>query len=359
MRLLNITNGIIDEIKFKENFYQKKILNLSDKSFTGIIEFESQELLEGYEKLGYHKAFDKYILADTQKIPVTEDYKNTYKYIVRVEDIEPNETQYILPSFAESDLLIREDKLENSKISLKIVDNEVYINGIKMSLIDFADLGDSYNSAPDKDDEGKEYKVLRTKIELNTPYRAALKIDFDYNWEVVPALFTLEQKSCSIKVEFNWENSKKNHILYTVFELDNPIEEVLSEDMNTLIKRTFDPNYNIREHLPKEKGIEVKNNTAPMQRGLLIDEEGNNIGIITKGLTQYEIYQNYLMIPILRSTGVISNPYNPARTTPAGPPLEVESLQMIGKNKAEMHVFFGNSNDFDETLNRVYNYIIC
>ena len=95
-----------------------------------------------------------------------------------------------------------------------------------------------------------------------------------------------------------------------------------------------------------------------MQRGLLIDEEGSNIGVITKGLTQYEVFKNNIMIPSLRATGQISNTKNPARTTPAGPPIEVEDLQMIGKNTAEMYVFFGNENDFHKTLNQVYSYII-
>ena len=95
-----------------------------------------------------------------------------------------------------------------------------------------------------------------------------------------------------------------------------------------------------------------------MQRGLLIDEAENNIGVITKGLTQYEIFENNLLIPILRATGQISNPTNTARTTPAGPPLETPALQMLGENTAEFYVFFGNQNDFTKVLNQVYNYVI-
>ena len=128
--------------------------------------------------------------------------------------------------------------------------------------------------------------------------------------------------------------------------------------MNTLIKRKFDPNYNIRKNLPKERGYEAKTNTAPMQRGLIIDEAENNIGLVTKGLTQFEIFENKLYIPILRATGIISNPQNPARTTPAGPPIETPALQMLGQNSAEFYVFFGNQNAFEEVLNKVYNYII-
>ena len=128
--------------------------------------------------------------------------------------------------------------------------------------------------------------------------------------------------------------------------------------MNSLIKRSFDSTYNIRENLPKERGIEAKTNTAPMQRGLIIDEAENNIGIVTKGLTQYEIVENKLYIPILRATGLISNPQNPARTTPAGPPIETPTLQMLGPNSAEFYVFFGSQNDFTRVLDTVYNYLI-
>ena len=95
-----------------------------------------------------------------------------------------------------------------------------------------------------------------------------------------------------------------------------------------------------------------------MQRGLLIDKGENNLGIVTKGLTQYEVFKNKLSIPILRATGIISNPKNPARTTPAGPPLDVNDLQMLGRNKAEFYVFFGNENAFNDVLNKVYNYIV-
>ena len=128
--------------------------------------------------------------------------------------------------------------------------------------------------------------------------------------------------------------------------------------LNSIIKRNFNPEYNIRENLPKERGKEAYTNTAPFQRGLLIDETENNIGIVSKGLNQYEIYNNSLLIPILRSTGVISNPLNSARTTPAGPPIETPHLQMLGNNNAELYVFFGNQNALTKTIDKVYNYII-
>ena len=78
----------------------------------------------------------------------------------------------------------------------------------------------------------------------------------------------------------------------------------------------------------------------------------------------YKVYfqrfhiESNLYIPILRATGSISKPNNPARTTPAGPPLETPALQMLGRNQAEFYVFFGNQNAFDKVLRQVYNYVI-
>jgi hypothetical protein len=52
---------------------------------------------------------------------------------------------------------------------------------------------------------------------------------------------------------------------------------------------------------------------------------------------------------------MISNPINPARTTPAGPPIETPQLQMLGQNTAEFYVFFGNENDFLKVPNIKFN----
>lgn len=357
-KIKQIANTIIDEIKFKNHFEEKKIINLSDRIFSGVVELKSSLSIEGYDKISSQKGFDKYLLTDTQRIPITEDYTNIYTYLAEVENLKPNEVEYVMPAINKTDLKITDTSIENSLIGLSIKDGSVFVNGIRFSLTDFADLGDSYNFGPKQSDNGVELKVLRSKAILKTATRVSLKIDFEGTWDVISLIVSLDKNSTYLSFNFDWINSQKNHLLCAEFNLANPIYEVFSEDMNQLIKRNFNPAYNIRENLPQAKGIEVKNNTAPMQRGLLIDEEGNNLGVITKGLTQYEIFQNKVFIPILRSTGVISNPQNPARTTPAGPPIEVESLQQIGRNKAEFHVFFGNHNAFEEVLNQIYNYIL-
>jgi len=357
-KVLQIAETIIDELKFDAGFDSDKILNLAEDSYSGIIELKTTKEMKGLQKISSQKGFDKNLLTNTNKIPITEDYTDIYNFVGEVENIIPDEIDYLLPIASESDLDIGQDFIKNKNIELKIIDGQVYINDTLFSLIDYVDLGDSYNNGPKENDTGSEFKILRSKIITKGYSRCTLRIDFEGAWDIVSLFATLDNNARHLNLNFIWNNSQKNHLLEASFELIETIKEVFSEDMNTLIKRTFDSEYDIRKNLPKERGIEAKTNTAPMQRGLLIDEAYNNIGIITKGLTQYEIYKNMLYIPILRATGSISNPQNPARTTPAGPPIETPNLQMIGKNSAELNVFFGNQNDFKNVLNQVYNYII-
>lgn len=353
-KVLQIAQTIIDEQWQEEN----KILNLSDNYFSGVIEVKTARPQEGYEKIASAKGFEKNLLTDTQRIPVTEDYTEIGTYTAQVENIPPEEVEALMPIIGLTDLKVTDTSIENSNIKLEIKTGQIFINEIPVKLIDFVDEGDSYNNGPREDDKGTEFKILRSKAVLKGRNRVSLKIDFEGPWDIVPLTVILDKEAAFIKFEFNWINTQKNHLLELCFELPEKIKEVFSEDMNILIKRNFNPDYNIRENLPKTRGIEAFTNTAPMQRGLIIDENKNNLGVVTKGLTQYEVYKNYLLIPILRATGTISNPHNPARSTPAGPPLETPALQMIGENRAELYVFFGNHNAFKDVINQVYNYII-
>ena len=65
--------------------------------------------------------------------------------------------------------------------------------------------------------------------------------------------------------------------------------------------------------------------------------------IITKGLNEYEVRKNSLEITLLRSTDVISNPKNPARGTPAGPPIKTPDLTGLGNNEVEFALTFSDN----------------
>lgn len=354
-KILQIAQTVIDEQTVDEH----NVLNLSDKVFSGVIEIKTAHPQDGYEKFKTQKGFERNLLCDTQRIPVTEDYREISTYTVNIENLPQNEIHPVMPAIEPSGLEITDTSIENQNIRLEVKDGQLRVNNIPVKLIDFADNGDSYNNGPKSGDSGVEFKILKSKMHFKGENRVSLKIDYEGNWDIIPLIVTLDKNAAFIKFEFEWINTQKNHLLEVCFTLPEKIKEVFSEDMNTLIKRNFNPDYNIRDHLPKTRGIEAFTNTAPMQRGLIIDESKNNIGLVTKGLTQYEIYKNNLLLPILRSTGVISNPKNPARTTPAGPPIETPNLQMIGRNTAEFYVFFGNHNAFNDVINQVYSYIIA
>ena len=357
-KILQIANNIIDELKFDNNFEEKSILNLSNKFFSGIVEFESTQAQYGFDKIASRKGFDKKLLTDTNRIPVTEDYTNINTYLAEANNIESDQIEFLMPEIKDTDLEVSDNSIKNGKIKLIIEGDEIFINDIPFKLVDFVDLGDSYNHGPKKDDIGKELKLIKSKEFLNTQKRVALKLDFESHWDIFSLIVSLDKDANFIKFDLDWNNTQKNHLLEACFELMKPIKTVYSEDLNSIIKRTFDPEYDIRENLPLERGSEASTNTAPMQRGLLIDEADNNIGVVTKGLTQYEIFKNRLYLPLLRATGVISNPKNPARTTPAGPPIETSDSQMLGQNKVEFYVFFGNQNALRDTIDQIYNFII-
>ena len=139
-----------------------------------------------------------------------------------------------------------------------------------------------------------------------------------------------------INFELNWNNKSKNHLLQIRFNLENDINKTFSEDTIGIVEREFDPTYNIYDYIPAKKGIELKTNIAPMQRFVW----AQNCGIVTKGLNEYEVYKNTLNLTLLRSTELISEPKNPCRGTPAGPPITCPDLQCLGQNYAKFCIRF-------------------
>ena len=130
----------------------------------------------------------------------------------------------------------------------------------------------------------------------------------------------------------------KNHIIQIGFNLKEKIIKTLDEDLFGTVERSFDPDYDIYKDIPAPRGIELKPNTSPMQRFV----QTQNFGLITKGNSEYEVNKNTLYLTLLRATGIISNPKNSTRGTPAGPPLETPNLQQLGKNWAKFAIAFKN-----------------
>lgn len=294
-KIIQITNTIVEELRLEHNF-ETPIMT-------------STKPLVGFSVLDTKQGFDNAILYNTQKIPVTEDYTTLYTL--------KRPPEYL------------------TDINVEVKHGKLFINNIQLEFIRRNDEGDTYNFGAVAGDYGQKAEIFGiTNDTIKTNF-------FDVKFE-------RSENLINFKIE--WDNKFKNKLWQAKFIMPDKVTTTFSEDMNLIIERTFDPDYDMLEHLPKTRGIEVKTNFAPMQR--LVWAQG--FGIITKGLTEYEVFQNGLSITLLRSTGVISNPKNPSRSTPAGPPIEVPEAQQLGINTAEFSVGFFDINDYQKYIEEVF-----
>lgn len=311
-KILQIADTIIEEIKF-ENPKAADIIKNSG------YEFKNKEPQEGFSVIAKEGGFESSILYDTQKIPVTEDYTDIYTM------------KKVMPS--------------DMTVELEVSSDELKINGVGIQFVRYKDEGDTYNFGAVEDDAGEKAKILDILHNEQTN-SFCLRTDF------FDVFFYKQANLINFKIE--WDNELTNMLWQVKFNIEKPVEKTFSEDMNEIIERRFDPFYDMRKNLPKERGIEAKTNFAPMQR--YVGAQG--FGIITKGLNEYEVQENSILITLLRSVGVISNPKNPSRSTPAGPPLEVPSAQQIGYNYAEFSVGFFEPEDYKKYVSIIYPQII-
>lgn len=305
-KIIQIANTIIEELRLEHGFK------------TPIM--KSSELIPEYTVIDKHNGVENSILYDTQRIPVTEDFKNIYTLKKK--------------NAAKSDLTL---DVKNGKILISkpaSTNHSPTQKTVGIEFVRFQDNGDTYNFGAVENDKGEIAEIYSYK-------NGVIKTSFfDVKVEIAETI--------NFKIE--WDNKLKNKLWQVKINLKKPVTETYSEDMDSIIKRTFDADYNMYKNLPKTKGIEVKTNFAPMQR--YVGAQG--VGIITKGLTEYEVKGKSLLVTILRSTGIISNPQNPSRSTPAGPPIEVPEAQQLGKNTAEFSIAFFEPENFRKYLNIVY-----
>lgn len=293
-KILQIANTIIEELRLEHNFKTPVM--------------QSKDLLPEYKVISKHFGVENSLLYDTQKIPVTEDFTTIYT--------------------------LKKSPAVKPEINFEVKNGKIRIGNVEMQFVRFQDEGDTYNFGAVEDDKGEVAEVYSFKNNIIKTSFFDVQVDIG---ELI-----------NFKIE--WDNKLKNKIWQVKFNLKQPVTETYSEDMNSIIKREFNPEYDMRKHLPKERGIEVKTNFAPMQR--YVGAQG--FGIITQGLTEYEVKEKSILITLLRSTGVISNPKNPSRSTPAGPPIEVPDAQQSGYNCAEFSAGFFEPENYQKYIDIVF-----
>jgi len=338
-KILQIANTIIEEIRLEQPKNSSATFKNYDKY--KLLEVERTSTDENAQVISMRKGFDTKLLHDTSKIPATEDYTTIYTLL---KEFNPHSDAL--------DVFAVKNEISNSNIRLEVKDGKINLYYGKHCLNNFVefvrkkDLGDTYNFAPDINSADEIAEIKSAKIIMNGKLRCTIKIETSF----FPVTVTLDKFSKLLKFKIRWINFMINNLWQVRFNLNKNITETQSDDMNTLIKRKFDPDYDIRQNLPDQKGKEAKTNTAPMQRFVWTD----GFGVITKGLTEYEIYKNTLSVTLLRSIGIISNPNNPARTTPAGPPIKVPEAQQLGENTAEFAIGFFDIKDWENQIEEIY-----
>lgn len=338
-KILQIADTIINEISMTQPENLSMSFKYPDKY--KILEIQRTKIEENVQIIEKKKGFPRDLLYDINKIPVTEDYTTIYTML---KEFNPDNRQ--------PDLIVKSTNLFNLNINLSVEDGKLVIYDKAKrydNFIEFVrckDYGDSYNFGPVKDDVEEIAEIKSSKVLEEGPLRSTLRI--------MTSFFTVDvslyKKSKLLRFKIKWLNLSSNKRWQVRFNFPNKVKEVKSEDMNMLISRKFNPDYDIRENLPTEKGKEAKTNTAPFQRFVWV----NGLGIVTKGINEYEVKDNHLALTLLRSTGMISNPKNPARTTPAGPPIEVPGLQQLGENEVEFAIGFIPVNDWANYVEEIY-----
>lgn len=362
------SNAVLNSIKrdlFDENALS--VINLSNYAFNGALSIKTDKKLTKQFKaqlVTKTKGFPLTRLYRTNETPITEDYTDIYEYLVDVKEIKPLSSKKLSINdiSADSSLKITENSIENECIALSVKNGKIVVknklNGKVckdfIKFIDRGDAGDSYNFGPVVKDKPINSHIIKTRIKEKDTIRSILEMTFGLDVPVSSNIYgrnkkvkkhtvktevILENNSQYLQFKVNWINKCEDHLLQIEFNMDNPVTQTYSDDLAGYIKRDFDPDYDIYKLIPAPRGVELKHNTAPLQKSLWVQ----GVGVITKGLQEYEVYKNKLRLTILRATGVISNPQNPSRGTPAGPPLPTPDLQMLGQNSVEFALMFSDS----------------
>ncbi|MBQ9246107.1 hypothetical protein IJ182_07565 [bacterium] len=362
----SVSNGIIKRTlrDLSDNNGTPAIINLSNFKYNGKIFIETENQLPKWmnaTKVSTKKSFTDKKLYNINDIPITEDITSIYTYLVDVKNLQPFSLTKLTPKYIcdENNIKITKSSIENKNIKIEIKNNFINIFDLKnnkeyknfITVTDRADIGDSYNFGALKNDKPIKAKIISHKIKEHNNKRAVLNTVYEIN---IPKTSTskgrskdinkcklninliLYNQSEMVELEINWNNKCKNHILQIGFNLEEKIFKTLSEDLFGTVERDFNPDYDIYKEIPAARGKELKPNTAPMQRFVCAED----VALFTKGNCEYEINKNTLYLTLLRATGIISNPKNTTRGTPAGPPIETPKLQCLGNNSANIAIAF-------------------
>ncbi len=356
----SVLKNIIADFKKEKNLQGKTkdkigIFNLSNTENLNVVKIKAPYKIKNAQVISKERTFEDDIYYDIYKIPVTEQITNIYTQLVEIENTKkfsfsiqeikkPANKVKITPESIENDFI----KLEIKDGEIKIIDKKTKNKEAVFELTDIKDLGDSYNFAPEG--EIQKLKLLKTKIIKQGLIQSTLRLYF----KNIQVDVVLNNYSKFLKFNSTIDNKKKNHKIQAVFKLQENITSTIAQDAYGIIEREIDFDYKMQDFMPAQRPVEIKTNSYPMQN--FVNFKNNSI--LTKGLSEYEVYKNELRICLLRAFLTISNPKNKARFIPAGPDLKTVDSQCLFKTKQEFAFLFGNYKDCFNFLDEFFeNYL--
>jgi alpha-mannosidase len=360
-----VTNGVISRcLRDVSNRISKNeiaVFNLCDYPFEGVVKIKTDEKLAETlccQKTETRKEFPPQILYDIQKIPVQEDYVSFHEYLVYVDSLKPYSLSIINPEKSLNRIepvKTSQNLLKNKFVEIKVnkdglLDIKNLENNLEFKNIhlfqDRADVGDTYNFNPIKNDKPTKARLKKVELKENGSLRGVLRLIYEMEIpekainetkrskktfkQIIQTDVVLYANSKMVEFETTWENKAKDHILQLKFNMPEKITKTISENNLGIIEREFDPDYSIKENMPVPFGKELKTNTACMQR--FVWSQG--FGLITEGLCEYGVDKNELYLTLIRSVGILSKGKIGTRGQAAGPPLPTPEAQCLGLQKA-------------------------
>lgn len=357
------------------------VFNSSGFDYSGVVSVQTTEKLlpsQGFELVETKIDFPSKIVQNIQQIPISEDLCEIYTYLARIQNAKGLDFTQFEP-ILDSDLKITPTAVENSLISAKVEQNgtltienkktgEIFCDILTFE--DCADTGDTYNFSPLLEDKPLKIKFEKSKIVCEGKSRAILQLkhiaqipqtsDREGRGAMTKTLklktqIILDAQSPILKFKTKFENKSKNHLLQAKFNLPESVTKTFSEDSIGIIERNFDPNYSPQNQPKAPKETELPTNTAPMQRFVW----AQGVGILTKGIHEYEVSKNALAVTLLRAVGMLSGKELHTRFNAAGPTIPTKEAQCLRNLTCEYaltfcekpeELFAAADNYFDPTI---------
>lgn len=364
-----------EKVRLESENGKLTVFNLGKYSFSGLVKLKTDKKIKNMYILKKEKGFAINKLYNPDDLPMTEDFKTIYNYLIPVKNIKPFSISILNNSNVtyDNELKINKNSIENEYIKIEVnsnneidiqdkIKNKIYKNVFIIK--DLADIGDSYNFGALNGDKFLYAKLKKYEICINkgvncilkTVYNIKIPKNTNKNKRTKECISTdinvdyiLEALSGILKIEIKFINKCTNHkIGYGIKLKSNTNGKILlyCEDMLGITCREIDAKNNIYNEIPAKKGVELKTNTIPFNRFIY----SSGIGVITEGIHSATVEKECLFIDILRSTGQISNPQNPCRGTSAGPPLKALDSFMKCEIKAKIGICF------EDNVNRMYKH---